>query len=86
MQLSKITLSQSYYSPQVEALRDRLLGWDSPNQEQLGEIGTVEFQWGRLLDSILELCPPNREQEQAIIHLESVREWARKSIIRGSQP
>ncbi|HAX86384.1 MAG TPA: hypothetical protein DCY91_08960 [Cyanobacteria bacterium UBA11370] len=85
MLLPKNSLDKHYQSPEIEALRDRLFRWDSPSQEQLREIGLIEFLWGRLLDSILENCPPNREQEQAIIHLESVREWARKSIIRESQ-
>jgi hypothetical protein len=71
--------------PKDRALRDRLFGWDSPTQDNLQDIGNVEFLWGRLLDSILERCPDNREREQAIVHLESVREWARKSIIRGAE-
>lgn len=72
-------------SPRTRELRERLFGWDSPNQEQLKDIGTIEYHWGRLLDNILELCPDNRERDEAIAHLESVREWARKSIIRGDE-
>ncbi|MBE9124865.1 MULTISPECIES: hypothetical protein [unclassified Coleofasciculus] len=84
MQLYNSPLDKNIFSSQTEALRDRLLGWDSPTQEQLQDIAMVEWLWGRLLDSLLEVCPANREQEQAILHLESVREWTRKSIIRGS--
>lgn len=72
-------------SPETRILRDRLFGWDSPTQDELREIGNVEFLWGRFLDAILEHCPDNREREQAIIYLESVRDWARKSIIRGTE-
>jgi hypothetical protein len=78
-------LDKDNLSPEARTLRARLFGWDSPTQEELQEIGNIEFLWGRLLDAILERCPDNREREQAIIHLESVREWARKSIIRGAQ-
>src|SRR3712207_7549278 len=53
------------------------LGWDSPTQDNLQDIGNVEFLWGRLLDSILERCPDNREREQAIVHLESRSEERR---------
>ncbi|HEY9632751.1 MAG TPA: hypothetical protein V6D14_05065 [Coleofasciculaceae cyanobacterium] len=77
-------MDKDYLSPEAKAVRDRLFGWDSPTQENLQDIGTVEFLWGRLLDSILERCPNNREREQAIIYLESARDWARKSIIRGA--
>lgn len=78
-------MDKDYLSPEARALRDRLFGWDSPTQENLQDIGNIEFLWGRLLDTILEHCPNNREREQAIIQLESVRDWARKSIIRGTQ-
>ncbi|MCA1995586.1 MAG: hypothetical protein LDL41_26585 [Coleofasciculus sp. S288] len=78
-------MNKDNLSPKSKVLRDRLFGWDSPNQDELREIGTVEFLWGRLLDTILESCPDNREREQAIIHLESVRDWVRKSIIRGTE-
>ncbi len=77
-------MDNDHLSPKERALRDRLFGWDSPNQDELREIGSIEFLWGRLLDSILEHCPDNREREQAVIHLESVRDWTRKSIIRGT--
>ncbi|MEQ9482791.1 hypothetical protein [Coleofasciculus sp. F4-SAH-05] len=49
-----------------------------PQRAQLEEIATVEYLWGRLLDTIWESCPDNRERDQAIVHLESVREWMRK--------
>lgn len=78
-------MDKNNLSPESKALRDRLFGWDSPTQDQLQEIANVEFLWGRLLDAILEGCPDNREREQVIIHLESVRDWARKSIIRGGK-
>lgn len=76
-------MDKEHLSAEARAIRDRLFGWDSPTQAQLEEIGTVEYLWGRLLDTILESCPDNRERDQAIVHLESVREWMRKSIIRG---
>lgn len=78
-------MSNNNLSPIAKGLRDRLFGWDSPSQDDLQRIATMELLWGRLLDHILENCPDNREREQAIFHLESVREWARKSIIRGEE-
>lgn len=78
-------MSNDNLSPKSKALRDRLFGWDSPTQDDLQTIGSMELLWGRFLDNILENCPDNREREQAIFHLESVREWARKSIIRGEE-
>jgi hypothetical protein len=78
-------VDKEHLSAEARAIRDRLFGWDSPTQAQLEEIGTIEYLWGRLLDTILERCPDNRERDQAIVHLESVREWTRKSIIRGEE-
>ncbi|MEQ9672726.1 hypothetical protein [Coleofasciculus sp. G2-EDA-02] len=78
-------MDKDHLSAEARAIRDRLFGWDSPTQAQLEEIGTVEYLWGRLLDTILETCPDNRERDQAIVQLESVREWTRKSIIRGAE-
>ncbi|MEQ8970539.1 MAG: hypothetical protein RIE73_09095 [Coleofasciculus sp. C1-SOL-03] len=78
-------MDKEHLSAEARAIRDRLFGWDSPTQAQLEEIGTIEYLWGRLLDTILERCPDNRERDQAIVHLESVREWTRKSIIRGEE-
>lgn len=78
-------MDKEHLSAEARAIRDRLFGWDSPTQAQLEEIGTIEYLWGRLLDTILEHCPDNRERDQAIVHLESVREWTRKSIIRGEE-
>lgn len=78
-------MDKEHISAEARAIRDRLFGWDSPTQAQLEEIGTVEYLWGRLLDTILETCPDNRERDQAIVQLESVREWTRKSIIRGAE-
>jgi len=78
-------VEKEHLSAEAQAIRDRLFGWDSPTQAQLEEIATIEYLWGRLLDTILESCPDNRERDQAIVHLESVREWTRKSIIRGEE-
>ncbi|HEY9674962.1 MAG TPA: hypothetical protein V6D11_26210 [Waterburya sp.] len=47
--------------PNVNALRARHTGWDKPTQENLKDIGTVEFFWRNLFEAIFH---PTQEKWQ----------------------
>ncbi len=47
--------------PNVNALRARHTGWDKPTQENLKDIGTVEFFWRNLFEEIFH---PSQEKWQ----------------------
>lgn len=47
--------------PNINALRARHTGWDKPSQENLKDIGTIEFFWRNLFESIFY---PNQDKWQ----------------------
>jgi hypothetical protein len=76
---------ESGLSSNKKILRDRIVAYNRPDPvKHIPKIEAVERIWVKLLYAVILNCPENYHLTQALIHLEQIKDWARKAIIRGT--